>query len=125
MAAGDIAILFRTNEQPRLFEAELRRRKVRYILIGGQSFYDRREIRDMLAYLKVLARPADEVSLLRIINTPQRGIGDGERGKAAGSRRPRRQKTIWDILPDAKRRVKLPNRALAALSEFRALLGPF
>ena len=76
IAWGEQAILFRTNQQSRALETALRQAKVRYNLIGGQSFFDRREIRDFLAFLKTLTNPHDDVSLLRIANVPARGLSD-------------------------------------------------
>lgn len=73
----DFAILFRTNMQSRVMEEQLRDNEVPYRVIGGQSFFDRREIKDILAYLSLFVNPDDDVALLRVVRTPPRGIGAG------------------------------------------------
>jgi DNA helicase-2/ATP-dependent DNA helicase PcrA len=117
----DIAILFRTNEQPRLFETELRAARVPYVLMGGMSFFDRREVRDLLAYLKVLANPADEVSLLRVINTPPRGIGDASVEKLL-HRAVQAGVSLWQTLPSAESDGEIPFKAAEAIRDFRGFI---
>ena len=73
--ASDIAILYRTNAQSRVIEEELLKQNIPYRIVGGFSFYQRKEIKDLLAYLKLIYNPKDDISLLRVINTPKRGIG--------------------------------------------------
>jgi superfamily I DNA/RNA helicase len=73
---GDQAILFRTNGQARPLETELRKAGIRYHVIGGQSYFDRREVKDFLAYVKMFINPDDDISLLRVANVPARGLSD-------------------------------------------------
>lgn len=73
---GDAAVLYRTNAQSRVIEEAFMRTGIPYVMVGGLKFYDRKEIKDMLAYLRVIFNPADTISLLRIINVPRRGIGE-------------------------------------------------
>ena len=73
---GDIAVLYRTNTQSRVIEESFMKCGIPYVIVGGQKFYDRKEIKDILSYMRVIFNPADSVSLLRIINVPRRGLGD-------------------------------------------------
>jgi len=118
----DFAVLFRTNEQTRSFEMEFRRAGVPYVVVGGMSFYDRKEVRDVLAYLKLLANPRDEVSLLRVINTPPRGIGQGtvtrlvEEAVAGGQ-------SVWDLLAGPSPPDWVPPAAARGIGSFRELIA--
>src|SRR4029079_7041503 len=120
----DIAILFRTNEQPRAFESELRKAKIPYVILGSQSFFDRKEVKDILAYLRVVDRPQDEVSLLRIVNNPPRGIGDKTvetlLKEAVGQGHP-----VWEVMHGRAHSPALPNNAKEAVGRFVALVEKY
>jgi DNA helicase-2/ATP-dependent DNA helicase PcrA len=81
MRWSDLAVFYRTNAQSRVLEEHLARHGIPYKVIGGTRFYDRREVKDALAYLKAVVNPVDEVSVKRVLNNPKRGVGDGSVGK--------------------------------------------
>jgi DNA helicase-2/ATP-dependent DNA helicase PcrA len=83
MSYSDYAVLYRTNTQSRTIEEAFRREGVPYVVVGGMKFYDRKEVKDLITYLKVISNPNDSVSLKRIVNTPPRGIGEATMKKAA------------------------------------------
>jgi len=94
---NDFAILYRTNYQSRIFEESLRRKNIAYQLVGGLSFYQRKEVKDVLAYLTLLVNPEDEQALLRIINEPSRGIGNKTLNDILKKARSE-NKRVWNIL---------------------------
>ena len=115
------AVLYRTNSQSRLFEEAMRRYQLKYNVVGGFSFYERAEIKDMISYLKVIHNADDSIALLRIINTPVRGIGKTtmetlERAALETGL------SLWGAIGEVVRRQLLPQRALAALKSFKDLI---
>ena len=115
------AVLYRTNSQSRLLEEAMRRYQLKYHVVGGFSFYERAEIKDMISYLKVIHNVDDSISLLRVINTPVRGIGKTtietlERVALETG------VSLWGAIGEAIKRQLLPARALAALKSFKGLI---
>lgn len=117
----DFALLFRTNSQIRVFEEEMRKRKIAYRIIGGRSFFDKREIKDVLAWLHVLANPSDDINLLRIINTPPRGIGETVVENLTDLSA-RRKEPIWQTMQREEFTDTLSKKAAGALAGFIAFL---
>ncbi|MCD0453170.1 DNA helicase PcrA [Actinocorallia sp. API 0066] len=118
---GDVAVFYRTNAQSRVFEEVFIRVGLPYKVVGGVRFYERKEIRDLLAYLRVLANPEDTVSLRRILNVPKRGIG--ERAEACVEVHAARSRvSFWQALRAARDVPGLATRSLNAINEFVALL---
>jgi DNA helicase-2/ATP-dependent DNA helicase PcrA len=119
--AGHCAVLYRTNSQSRLVEEALRRYNIPYTMVGGFSFYERAEIKDLLGYLRLVSNPHDSMALQRVINTPARGIGKTtletlERlALETGS-------STWDAIAAALANRLIPTRALMAIESFRQLI---
>ncbi|MEL6223149.1 MAG: DNA helicase PcrA [Cyanobacteria bacterium J06626_14] len=118
---GDIAILYRTNAQSRAMEEVLTRFSVPYTVVGGLRFYDRREIKDVLAYLRAIANPADTVSLKRIINTPRRGVGKTTLDRLDMAAQ-QLGMPLWEILADETSVKTLAGRSSKSVLEFVATL---
>ncbi len=118
----DTAVFYRTNAQSRVIEEIFARFGIPYRIVGGQRFYDRREVKDLLAYLRVLVNPADSVSLRRIVNTPRRGIGDRTiaelDGFAAIS-----GITLYEAIDGAEHNPAVTKRTLGALKAFSSLMN--
>jgi DNA helicase II / ATP-dependent DNA helicase PcrA len=119
--ACDVAVFYRTNAQSRVFEDVFIRVGLPYKVVGGVRFYERREVRDALAYLKVLINPADVVSLRRILNVPKRGIGD--RAEAAIATLAERERiTFFEALHRAEEAPGLVTRSLTAIQGYVTML---
>ncbi len=121
LGTGRVAVLYRVNAQSRLLEEALLRRNLSYCVVGGVGFYARKEIKDLLAYLRVVRNPRDDVALRRVLNVPPRGIGgrtlaELERLAAA------RQDHLWGALVRAVDEALLPARACQPLLRFRDLM---
>ena len=116
-----VAVLYRLNSQSRLIEEAMRRYQLPYQVVGGFSFYERAEIKDMISYLKLINNPQDSIALLRVINTPARGIGKStvetlERLSLETGM------SLWSAIAEAIERKLLPQRACAALKSFKELI---
>jgi DNA helicase-2/ATP-dependent DNA helicase PcrA len=116
-----VAVLYRTNSQSRQIEEALRRYGRKYVVVGGFSFYQRAEVKDIVAYLKVLVGPKDSISLLRIINTPARGIGRTTVEQIEQYAQAH-QLSLWAALEQMLQEQAFPARAEAALSAFHRMM---
>jgi superfamily I DNA/RNA helicase len=115
------AVLFRTNQQSRPLETALRKAGIRYHVVGGQSFFDRREVRDFLAYLKVCVNPDDDASLLRIANVPARGLSDATMQRLLGASQERKC-SVYVAMKHPLVQADLPARTQASLHRFVTVL---
>jgi DNA helicase-2/ATP-dependent DNA helicase PcrA len=121
LSAGEAVILYRTNAQSRPLEEELQRVGLPYVIVGGIRFYERKEIKDLVAYLRLVANPADDVSFLRVINVPKRGIGNTTivRLRDFANQRGASMREALEMLDQVP---ELNARARANLASFRDLI---
>ena len=119
-----IAVLYRTNFLSRILEEKLRRYNMKYRIVGGFSFYERAEIKDLISYLTVALNPHDSVHLLRVVNTPPRGIGKTTTDTLE-ELAVERGTSIWDAIEIAIREARLPMRTIRALESFYTMLAEF
>jgi DNA helicase II / ATP-dependent DNA helicase PcrA len=119
----DFAILYRTNSQSRAFEESLRRMAIPYTIYGGVSFYQRKEIKDFIAYLRIIVNPSDEESLKRIINFPARGIGKSSLDKAVLMAN-EKNISMWDVLCNA-RAIGYKAGTLESIEQFVQMIKSF
>ncbi|MEM9504268.1 MAG: UvrD-helicase domain-containing protein, partial [Cyanobacteria bacterium P01_E01_bin.43] len=122
---GHFAILYRTNAQSRSFEEVLTRYSIPYQVVGGLRFYDRREIKDVLAYLRAIANPADTVSIKRVINVPRRGVGKGTIDKLDQATQTLGNIPLWEILSDETSVKTLAGRSAKGVLEFAGLIKKY
>jgi DNA helicase-2/ATP-dependent DNA helicase PcrA len=118
LSNSEIAILYRTNAQSRVFEEFLRRQNIQYRIYGGLSFYQRKEVKDLLAYMRLTVNPNDDEALKRVVNYPKRGIGATTINKLLAIADDN-QVSLWQTIPH----VKLSKRATSNLAEFAALIA--
>ena len=117
----EIAVLYRTNSQSRALEESLRKRAIPYRLVGAVRFYDRREIRDLMSYLKLIANPADDEAFLRAVSVPRRGLGDATL-ETLGSIARDAGRPMLEIASDSARLASLRPAARQALADFSSLI---
>ncbi|QNJ30675.1 DNA-dependent ATPase I and helicase II [Synechococcus sp. PROS-9-1] len=118
----DMAVLYRTNAQSRAIEESLVRWRIPYVVVGGLRFYDRREIKDLLGYLRLLINPADTVSLLRVINVPKRGIGKTTIQRLTDAAN-QLGIPLWDVVSDPEAVRSLGGRSARGLLQFCELIN--
>jgi DNA helicase-2/ATP-dependent DNA helicase PcrA len=122
VAPSEAVILVRTGEQTRVFEQELRRRQIPYELIGSHSFFDRREVKDVMALLRVLVNPADDLALARIANVPPRGLSSATM-QAARAAAAAAGTSVWGELQAARDAHRLSTAATAGVMALERMLG--